>query len=199
VLSRYREHVARASEPVARGLLAARLRPNQLTLLGLAASALAAGAFASGALRWAGLLLAVAGALDILDGALARVSARESPFGAFLDSVLDRYSDLLVLAGVVVLYVRQGRSVEVAVTLAALLGTVMVSYTRARAESVGVECRVGVLERGDRLLLLIAGALLGFLLPALWLVAIGANLTAVHRIVHVWQTTRDRGPAVRPG
>jgi CDP-diacylglycerol--glycerol-3-phosphate 3-phosphatidyltransferase len=197
MLSRYRERVARVSEPVARALLATHVRPNQLSCLGLLASALAAALLATEHGRLGGVFLALAGALDILDGALARVAAQESPFGAFLDSVLDRYSDILVLAGIVVLYGRTGQPLAAAVGLGALLGTVMVSYTRARAESVGVECRVGFMERGERLLLLIAGALLDLLLPAVWLVAVGANLTAVHRIGHVWQVTREPGAPTR--
>src|SRR5687767_12041849 len=100
VLGRYKEHVAWIADPVARALLGARVRPNQLTVLGLSISALSAVAFAADRQRLAGLLLALAGALDILDGALARASDQASAFGAFLDSVLDRYSDLLVLAGI---------------------------------------------------------------------------------------------------
>jgi CDP-diacylglycerol--glycerol-3-phosphate 3-phosphatidyltransferase len=191
VLGRYRDWVARLSEPVARVLFGARVRPNQLSCLGLVASIFAATAFATDQPRVAGLLLALAGALDILDGALARVSAQVSPFGAFLDSVLDRYSDLLVLAGIVFLAASRGRTLDAAATLLAIVGTVMVSYTRARAESVGVECRVGFMERGERLLTLIAGALADLVVPAVWIVAIGANLTAVHRIVHTWRATRQ--------
>lgn len=190
MLGQYKEPVARVSEPVARALLGARIRPNQLSFLGLVCSALAALAFAADRQRLAGLLLALAGALDILDGALARVSAQVSPFGAFLDSVLDRYSDLLVLSGVVFLFARLGRAADALATLLAIVGTVMVSYTRARAESVGVECRVGLMERGERLLTLIAGALLDLLAPAVWILAVSANATAIHRIVHTWRATR---------
>jgi CDP-diacylglycerol--glycerol-3-phosphate 3-phosphatidyltransferase len=191
VLGRYKAEVDRVAEPVARALLRARIQPNQLTILGVAISGLSAVAFASDRQRWGGVLLALAGACDILDGALARASDQVSPFGAFLDSVLDRYSDLLVLAGIIVLFGRLGRGADVVATLAALIGTVMVSYTRARAESIGVECKVGLMERGERLLVLIAGALLGLLVPAVWVVAAGANATAVHRILHTWRATRN--------
>ncbi len=194
MLGRYKEHVARVADPVARTLLGARLRPNQLTVLGLCCSVLSAAAFAAHRQRLAGVLLLLAGALDVLDGSLARVSGQVSPFGAFLDSVLDRYSDLLVLAGVVVLFMRLGWLGEVVAALAALIGTVMVSYTRARAESIGVECRVGLMERGERLLVLIAGALGDLLVPAVWIVAVGANATALHRIVHTW---REAGRVLR--
>ena len=190
MLGQYKEQVARVSEPIARALLGVRVRPNQLSLLGLICSVSAALALATDRQRLGGLLLALAGALDILDGALARVSAQVSPFGAFLDSVLDRYSDLLVLSGIIFLFARLGRVGDVVAGLLAVVGTVMVSYTRARAESVGVECRVGLMERGERLLTLIVGALLDLLVPAVWIVAVGANVTAIHRIVHTWRATR---------
>jgi CDP-diacylglycerol--glycerol-3-phosphate 3-phosphatidyltransferase len=190
VLGRYRGEVGRVAEPVARAMVGLRLRPNQLSCLGLVASVLAAVAFALDRRRTGALALLLAGALDILDGAVARVSGQVSPFGAFLDSVLDRYSDLLVLAGLVFLFARLGRPDAVAAVLLALIGTVMVSYTRARAESIDVECRVGLMERGERMLVLIAGALLDLLVPAIWIVALGANATAVHRIAHTWRSTR---------
>jgi CDP-diacylglycerol--glycerol-3-phosphate 3-phosphatidyltransferase len=167
-----------------------RLRPNQLSCLGLVCSMVAAAAFVADQRRAGALCMALAGALDILDGSLARVSGRTSPFGAFLDSVLDRYSDLLVLAGLAFLFARLGRLDAVGAVLLAIIGTVMVSYTRARAESVDVECRVGLMERGERMLVLIAGALFDLLVPALWVVALGANATAVHRIAHTWRATR---------
>src|SRR5215470_7397550 len=190
MLGRYRGEVARVADPVARALVGLRLRPNQLSFLGLVGSMCAAAAFAADQRRLGGLCLVLAGALDILDGALARVSGQVSPFGAFLDSVLDRYSDLLVLAGLVVLFGRFGRAVDVLATLAALIGTVMVSYTRARAESAGVECKVGLMERGERLLVLIAGAIFDLLVPAVWVVAVGANATALHRIWHTRRATQ---------
>ncbi len=152
MLGRYRSEVARVAEPVARAMVGLRLRPNQLSCLGLVGSVIAAAAFAADQRRAGAVCLALAGALDILDGAVARASGQVSPFGAFLDSVLDRYSDLLVLAGLVFLFARLGRLEVVVAVLLALIGTVMVSYTRARAESVGVECRVGLMERGERML-----------------------------------------------
>ena len=190
MLGRYKAEVARVAEPVARAMVGLRLRPNQLSCFGLICSMIAAGAFAADRLRVGALCMALAGALDILDGSVARVSGQASPFGAFLDSVLDRYSDLLVLAGLVLLFARLGRPEAVVAVLLALIGTVMVSYTRARAESVDVECRVGLMERGERMLVLIAGALLDLVVPAIWVVAIGANATAVHRIAHTWRATR---------
>jgi CDP-diacylglycerol--glycerol-3-phosphate 3-phosphatidyltransferase len=193
MLGQYRERIARISDPVARVLLRLRVRPNQLTVLGLCCSAVAAAAFATDRQRVGGMVLALAGIVDLLDGAVARASGQVSPFGAFLDSVLDRYSDLLVLAGLVILFVRLEALVDVVATLAAMIGTVMVSYTRARAESVGVACRVGLMERGERLLTLVFGAVFGVLAVAVWAVAILANLTAIHRIVHTRRVTAGSG------
>lgn len=190
MLGRYKAEVGRIAEPVARAMVGLRLQPNQLSCLGLVFSVAAAGAFAGDQRRLGAVCMALAGALDILDGSLARVTGRASPFGAFLDSVLDRYSDLLVLAGLVFLFARLGRLDAVGAVLLAILGTVMVSYTRARAESVDVECRVGLMERGERMLVLIAGALFDLLVPAVWVVALGANATAVQRIAHTWRATR---------
>ena len=190
MLGRYKTEVARVADPVARAMVGLRLRPNQLSFLGLVSSVIAAVLFAADRRRAGALCLALAGALDILDGALARASGQVSPFGAFLDSVLDRYSDLLVLSGICLLFARLGRLTDVVATLLALAGTLMVSYTRARAESVGVDCKVGFMERGERLLALIAGALFDLLVPAIWVVALGANATAVHRIGHTWRATR---------
>lgn len=192
MLGRYRDRVDRWSEPVARLLVRVRIRPNYLTVLGLALSALAALAFAASRVRTGGLLLMAAGAADLLDGAVARVSGQATPFGAFLDSVLDRYSDLIVLAGLALLFVRLGRLPDLLLTLASLVGSIMVSYTRARAESIGADCGVGLMERGERMICLIVGALADLLTPALWLLAVGSNLTAIQRIHHTWRATRAK-------
>jgi CDP-diacylglycerol--glycerol-3-phosphate 3-phosphatidyltransferase len=190
MLERYRTEIAYVAEPVARAMVRLRFRPNQLSWFGLVCSVAAALAFAFDQPRLGALWFALAGVLDMLDGAVARVSSQASPFGAFLDAVIDRYSDLLVLGGIVLLFARLGRCDDVAAALLALIGTVMVSYTRACAESLGVGCEVGFMERGERMLVLIIGALAGLLVPALWTIALGANLTAVHRIVHTQRVTR---------
>jgi phosphatidylglycerophosphate synthase len=125
----------------------------------------------------------LAGLCDLLDGSLARASGQVTAFGAFLDSVIDRYSDLVVLLGIVVLFARTPNARGALVAMAGLVGSVMVSYTKARAESIGIECNVGVMERPERMICLIAGALLDQLEPALWVLAILANVTALQRIV----------------
>ena len=159
-------------------LLKAHVRPNHLTMAGFGASVLAAHALASGRLRSGAALLALAGLFDFFDGALARAARQVTPFGAFLDSVVDRYSDMVALFGVLVLYHRLGDLVGASLTMLALAGTVMVSYTKARAQSVGVDCQIGLMERPERLIVLIAGAAFGLLTPAMAVLAVLANLTA---------------------
>ena len=132
--SRYKAPVQRAADPIARLLLRARVRPN-LTVAGLGVSCIAAWAFADGRLRTGAALLTVAGLLDLFDGSLARLSGQDSDFGAFLDSVVDRYSDLVVLLGLIVYCQRIGEWTLCLFTMATLVGTVMVSYTKARAQS----------------------------------------------------------------
>jgi soluble lytic murein transglycosylase len=183
MLGRHRETVRQWSDPVGRALFRLRLRPNHLTVIGLVVSFFAAAAFIAGHVRSAGGLLLLAGLCDLLDGALARVSGQVTAFGAFLDSVIDRYSDLIVLLGIVVLFARMPHARGALVAMAGLVGSVMVSYTKARAESIGVECNVGFMERPERMICLVAGALLDLLEPALWLLAVLSNLTALQRIV----------------
>src|SRR5438270_11291466 len=178
MLGRYRDTVRLWSDPVGRTLFRLRLRPNHLTMIGMVISLVSAAAFITGRLRTAGLLLVAAGLCDMLDGSLARVSGQVTAFGAFLDSVIDRYSDIAVMLGIVVLYARMPNPRGALLAMAGLAGSVMVSYTKARAESIGVECTVGMMERPERLICLIAGALLDVMEPALWVLAVLANLTA---------------------
>src|SRR5207249_3573381 len=159
-------------------------------------SCLAGSAFSAGRTRAAEVLRVVAGLCDFFDGPLARVSGRVTPFGAFLDSVIDRYSDLLVLLGIVVFFARMPHARGAIVAMSGLIGSMMVSYTKARAESIGVTCTVGMMERPERMICLIAGALLGLLEPALWVLTILSNLTALQRILFTLRATRSM-PALR--
>jgi CDP-diacylglycerol--glycerol-3-phosphate 3-phosphatidyltransferase len=190
MLSQYKDRFQGISDPVARALWRARLRPNQLTVLGLGVSALAAWAFAEGQLRLGAVLLAVAGLFDFFDGALARRARQETSFGAFLDSVVDRYSDLVVLLGVLVLYERTADPIGRALAMATLVGTVMVSYTKARAQSIGVACEIGLMERPERLIGLIVGAAFNALTPMMVVLAVLTNVTALQRIFHTRRAAR---------
>ena len=185
MLSHYKASLTRLGDPVARALLRAHVRPNQLTLVGLGVSILAACAFAQGRLRVGAVLLALAGLFDFFDGSLARLANSVSAFGAFLDSVADRYSDLVVLLGVVLYYHRAADTTGVFLTMGALVGTIMTSYTKARAQSIGVPCEIGLIERPERLILLIAGATFNLLTPAIIGLAVLANLTALQRILYM--------------
>src|SRR5688572_10086267 len=190
MLSRYRDDMRAWSDPVGRALFRLRVRPNHLTVMGLAVSLLAAAGFIAGHTQGAGLLLIVAGLFDLFDGSLARASGQVTPFGAFLDSVIDRYSDLLVMLGIVVFFASMAERRGAVVAMAGLVGSIMVSYTKARAESIGIDCNVGFMERPERMICVIAGAVLDVLEPALWVLAVLANVTAIHRIVHTRRLAR---------
>src|SRR5713226_1011594 len=191
MLTHYKGWLQRVADPVARLLVRARVRPNQLTILGLGVSVVAAYAFAHGRLRVGAALLAVAGLFDFFDGSLARLANRVSAFGAFLDSVVDRYSDLVVLLGIGLYYERAGETGGVFFTMATLIGTIMVSYTQARAQSIGVACEIGLMERPERIIVLIAGGIFHLLFPAMIALAVLTNLTALHRIFYVRRVSRE--------
>ena len=184
MLKHYKASLTRLGDPVARALLRAHVRPNHLTLVGLGVSILAACAFAQGSLRTGAALLTLAGLFDFFDGSLARLANSVSAFGAFLDSVVDRYSDLVVLLGVVLYYHRGADTTGVFLTMVALVGTIMTSYTKARAQSIGVACEIGLIERPERLIVLIAGAAFNVLTPAMIALAVLTNLTALQRILY---------------
>ena len=175
-----------------------RTRPDRLTLLGVAVSAGAAVAFANHWTLGAGLLLMLAGFFDLIDGVVARQQGVASAAGGFLDSTMDRVSDLLVLGGIAVAMASTpGREVwGTALVCWAMTGSVMTSYTRAKAEAqLGESLAVGLIERGERTVALILGALSGFLLLALWFVAIGSTVTTVQRIIVARRRLDDRETA----
>jgi CDP-diacylglycerol--glycerol-3-phosphate 3-phosphatidyltransferase len=163
------------------------LKPNTLTFIGLGLNGLAAWALAEG--KWvqgSGLIL-LAGFFDILDGAVARNCRQTSSFGSFLDSVLDRYSDLGLLVGLLIFYSRQGSVLYQVLLGLSLMGTALVPYTRARAERVIPKCNVGMMERPERILLIFLGTAVSSLMPiVVWILAISTNLTVVQRILYTW-------------
>ncbi len=191
MLGHYKAPLHRLFDPVARLLFRARVRPNHLTVLGLGVSIAAAYVFSVGRLRWGAALLAVAGLFDFFDGAVARLAGSDSDYGAFLDSVVDRYSDLAVLLGILVFYEQAADTLGAVLTMATIAGTVMVSYTKARAQSIGVRCEIGIMERPERLIALIAGATFHLLTPIMALLALLTNLTAIQRIVYTRRIARD--------
>ena len=191
MLGHYKAHLHRLFDPVARLLLHLGARPNHLTVLGLGVSVAAAYVFAAGQLRAGAALLAVAGLFDFFDGAVARLAGSDSDYGAFLDSVVDRYSDVAVLLGVLVYYQQRGDTAGAVLTMATLAGTVMTSYTKARAQSIGVRCDIGMIERPERLIVLIAGGTFHLLTPVMALLAVLTNFTALQRIIYTRRIARD--------
>ncbi len=137
-----------------------------------------------------GLLTALASLFDAIDGALARASGQTSPFGAFLDSTLDRISEAVIYLGLFLYYAQQSRRMEMLLIYATIVGSFMVSYARARAEGLGLQCKVGLLTRAERVCLLIVGLATGIMPWMLWALAVLTNVTVVQRVIHVWRLTR---------
>jgi CDP-diacylglycerol---glycerol-3-phosphate 3-phosphatidyltransferase len=185
----YKEAFRRLIRPLARFLSAMRVRPDALTATGWAFSLCAAVLFAVGYTKTAGAVMLFAGLFDALDGAVARESGRMSAFGAFLDSTLDRFSEAAIFVGVIFFY---AASQPYAALLAgvAMTFSLMTSYTRARAEGLGLDCEVGLLERAGRVMILSLFSLAGLLFAGLALVAAGALVTTAQRFLHVRRLTR---------
>jgi len=175
--------------------LVAHISPDVLTITGLALNGVACACFAySGGkdyrmpelLRAGGLVALVASVFDMLDGRVARLRGRETKFGAFLDSTMDRYSDMVLYMGVMILYARVDNTPHMILVWVAAFGSFMTSYARARAETLVPSCTVGFLERPERLVLLIVGALTNRMTAALWIIAVFSNVTAVQRVVYTY-------------
>ncbi|HEY4878245.1 MAG TPA: CDP-alcohol phosphatidyltransferase family protein [Candidatus Acidoferrales bacterium] len=175
---------------VVSGLAATGITPNMFTFLGLAVNSWAAALFAMGRFRQAAAVLFLAAFLDMADGQVARRVGRVTAFGAFLDSTLDRYADLALYMGLVVHYTLIGRSFYMALASVAMASSFMVSYSRARAESLIPSCKVGFMERPERLVLLIMGGVFNRMAQVLWVVATISTLTVIHRVVYTWQELR---------
>lgn len=177
--------------PIVRVIARMGLTPNMLTVIGLLLNVLVALVLAQGALGLGGALLLLAASFDALDGTLARFTGRQSRFGAFFDSTLDRYSEAIIYGGLLYHFLEQEARPELLLVYAAIIGSLMVSYARARAEGLGIECKVGLATRADRMLLLAGGLIVGWVRLVLWLVALLSHLTAVQRIVHVWRAVHQ--------
>jgi CDP-diacylglycerol--glycerol-3-phosphate 3-phosphatidyltransferase len=175
---------------VVSGLAATGITPNMLTFFALAVNGWATVLFAMGRFHTAAAVLFLAGFLDMADGQVARRVGRVTAFGAFLDSTLDRYSDLGLYMGLVVYYAVIGRTFYVVLAGIAMSSSFMVSYSRARAESLIPTCKVGFMERPERLVLLILGGAFNRMAPALWVIATISTITVVHRVVYTSQEIR---------
>ena len=177
-------------DPIVGALARTGLTPNHLSLLGFAGNLGAAVLAARGDFLLAGLAVLGASAIDLLDGALARATGRATRFGAVLDSVLDRLSEAAVLAGLAFYYTQRNDREEVILCFAALTGSLLVSYVKARAEAQGLELRDGLFTRAERVLLLGGGLIIQQVRIALWILAVMSNLTVLQRLYAVW---RDLG------
>jgi CDP-diacylglycerol--glycerol-3-phosphate 3-phosphatidyltransferase len=182
--------LGRVLDAIVCGFAASGINPNILTFIGFGINLLAAYLFAYGYFRWAGATIILAGIFDMADGRVARLEGRVTPFGGFYDSVMDRYSDLCLLIGLLIYYGRINRFFYVSLVAVAMIGSVMVSYSRARAENVIPSCKVGFLERPERVVLIIIGALFDRMAPVLWLIAVLSNVTVIHRILYTRQEAR---------
>jgi len=168
-----------------------RVKPNHLTMLGFIMSIVTAYVFALGSFRLAGVLLIVTGLFDMVDGMVARTMNAVTPFGAFFDSIMDRYSDLILYLGLIIYYGRHDRMNYIVLVGVVMMGSVLTSYARARAECLIPKCKVGFLERPERIVLLIIGAFY-FMDPVLWVIAVLSNWTVVHRILYTRSQIRAR-------
>jgi CDP-diacylglycerol---glycerol-3-phosphate 3-phosphatidyltransferase len=172
-----------------------RFSPDVLTITGLALNGVACGMFSLAGglgfvnptmLRLGGGVALLAAIFDMLDGRVARLRGRETKFGAYLDSTMDRYSDMLLYMGLLILYARLERNGLMVLVWVAAFGGFMTSYARARAESLIPRCPVGLMERPERVVLIIAGALLNHMVAVLWVIAVLSNVTAIQRIVYTY-------------
>jgi len=196
VLAKVRHTLAQhISKPIAALLAKTGISPNALTVFGFFATLAVAWVLSTGRFFLGGFLVLLAGSLDFLDGALARATGRSTKFGAFLDSTLDRFSDAALFLGLLAYYASQGSHyTEIVLIGAALTGSLATSYTRARAEGLGLKDEVGFFTRTERIILLAIGLIVGHwhsyaMVVVLWIIAVLSNLTALQRIYHVWRQT----------
>ncbi|MGW8224170.1 MAG: CDP-alcohol phosphatidyltransferase family protein [Anaerolineales bacterium] len=171
------------------------LMPNTMTILGLLGNTVGAVLLSQGKMTYGGLIILAMGPVDALDGTMARLRGEPSEFGAFVDSVTDRYSELVIFGGLLFYYVQQGNLVAALVTYLAASGSVLVSYVRARASSLGYDTKVGILTRMERYLVLAPTLVFNIPMVGLWIIAILANITALQRIWDIRRKThgKDRG------
>ncbi len=188
----------RITDPVVGPLASAGVTPNMISVTGFCGNVLAGCLAAGGHFFWAGVAMLIFSGLDLLDGALARKTGAVTRFGGVFDSVLDRMSEAAVLGGLLFHYESVGgHTQEVVLIYAAVVGSILVSYVRARAQGEGIDLREGLFTRAERVLLL-GGALVighGVVLWALWILAVLSNVTAIQRVAVVWQRLRDNGDA----
>jgi CDP-diacylglycerol--glycerol-3-phosphate 3-phosphatidyltransferase len=188
--------------------LCAHISPDVLTITGLALNGVACAFFGAAGgpgytsptlLRAGGLVALAASLFDMVDGRVARLRGRETKFGAYLDSTMDRYSDMVLYMGLMILYARLERTPLMVLVWVAAVGSFMTSYARARAESLIPRCTVGLLERPERIVLIVVGALTNRMVAALWIIAVLSNVTAIQRVVFTYFELKRGWAARAPG
>ncbi|MEJ2263755.1 MAG: CDP-alcohol phosphatidyltransferase family protein [Anaerolineales bacterium] len=179
-------------DPIAGFLNNLGLMPNTITILGLLGNTVGAILLVQGKMTIGGILILLMGPVDALDGTMARLRGESSAFGAFVDSVTDRYSELVIFAGLLIHYLLGGDWFLAGLTYVAASGSVLVSYVRARAQSLGYETKVGVLTRMERYLVLAPSLVINLPVIGLWIIAVLANVTAFQRILDVRRQVRSK-------
>ncbi|HEX6306201.1 MAG TPA: CDP-alcohol phosphatidyltransferase family protein [Anaerolineales bacterium] len=167
------------------------LMPNTMTILGLMGNSLGAIFLAQGKMTLGGILILLMGPVDALDGTMARLRGESGKFGAFVDSVTDRYSELVIFAGLLIFYLVQDEWLLAGLTYLAAAGSVLVSYIRSRAQALGYDTKIGVLTRMERYLVLVPALILNMPEIGLWIIAVLANFTALQRIIDVRRQVRS--------
>ena len=177
-------------DPIVTFLAKLKMTPDTLTFLGMLSHFLFAWLIIEGQIQWAGVAVALLSPLDALDGSLARKLKRtQSKFGAFFDSTLDRFAEIVLYAGYIIYFANGENSWMVAAAYIALTGSLMVSYTRSRAEALGLSCKVGVFSRVERYFVIVISLILNLPEIGLIILAVGTYFTAVQRMYHVWKQT----------
>ena len=184
---------SRITKPIIGILSKSRIRPNTLTFLGLAIDIGAAYLIAINHFFLGGVLVLVSGLFDLLDGALARFIKQTTEFGAVLVSTVDRVSEAAILCGLLIWYIPKGATLEIVLIFAVLIGSFLVSYIRARAEGLGLECQVGLFTRAERVIVLAIGLLVNQVFIALWVLVLFVYITVAQRLFYLWKQTKIKG------
>ncbi len=181
------------TNPIVAVLGKSRLKPNTLTFIELAISIGVAYAIVIGYFLLGGVLVLVSGLFDLLDGALARFTKQSTKFGAILDSAVDRISEAAIFCGLLIWYLPKVATLEIVLIFAALIGSFLVSYIRARAEGLGLECRVGLFTRAERVIVLAVGLLVNQVFIALWVLVVFVYITVAQRLLYLRKQAKVRG------
>jgi CDP-diacylglycerol--glycerol-3-phosphate 3-phosphatidyltransferase len=197
-LAEIRGNIAsRITNPMVGVLSRSGLKPNILTFIGLAINIGAAYFIATNHFILGGILILISGLFDLLDGALARFANQATKFGAILDSTLDRISEAAIFCGLLIWYIPKGASLEIVLIFVVLIGSFLVSYIRARGEGLGLECRLGLFTRAERVIVLAIGLLVNqwvnqSVVIVLWILVVFVYITVIQRLVHLWKQTKTR-------